>query len=299
MTEIAPANGPPEDAEELPSVVVSNSSSPKTNGVGIHGENGDGERPVREKLKKTSIAQIANGTTPPRVAEEEANQQPRTLAAGHKEDIPMENGVDLPGNPSRPLSKRPLPEAEESGTLSPDVMDITANGHTRKKSRDERPIEAVEAVEAENDISSEPMDADDQTVREAVSKPPEVAQSPEKTKDEITNATPPNAEPIDEEMKEQVSSPRKKRSRDQFEPESLERDQKVAATEETRSRRRSVELRRSPSPEETRDASSIKETEPDSTGKQFAMDKACSTESKVPPHSTHIFVSSPRLTCST
>ena len=292
MTEIMPANSPPGDAEELPSVVVSNSSSPKANGVEANGENGDGERPVREKLKKTSIAQFANGTTPPGVADEEFSKQPRTLAADCKQDTPMEDGVDVPGKSSRLLSKRPLPEAEESSTLSPDVMDITTNGHARKRSRDERLAETTEVVEEQSDISSEPMDADGQKIQEVTS---EDAQFSEKPRAETTTFIPPNAEPIDEEMKEQILSPRKKRSRDQFEAESQERDQKVAATEETRSRRRSVELKRSRSPEEPRDVSHSKGTELDSTREELAADKVIDTDSKVYSYFVYTFL--PRLTC--
>ena len=289
MTAIMPANSPRGDEEELPTVIVSNSSSQKANDEEFNGESGDGERPVREKLKKTSIAHMANGTTPPTAVDGEIEDQPRTLAADRKEDTLMEDEVDLPGKPSRPLSKRPLPEAEESGTLSPDMTDIATNGHARKKSKDERPSEAVEVVEVHSDSSSKSMDAEQQIVQDAPPKHSEDAPSPKKVETKIATVTPPITESVDEEMKEQLSSPRKKRSRDQFEPESHERGQKVAATEETRSRRRSMELKRSRSPEESGDISDSRGTDLESTREEPAVDKTSDIESKVQSSPVYIY----------
>ena len=252
--------------EELPTVMVSKSSAINTNGIDVTSENGDGERPVREKLKKTSIAQMANGTTPPRsvvIEEAEVVEQPSTLAANQKEDTPMENGVDAPETQSRPITKRPLAESDEAETLAPDVMDTSINGHARKKSRDERSIEIpkqewehVSSPESSPDsMEEDKQDKEDQVKEAADPSAVENIQGNRETKAEMITVTPQSTEPADQDMKE-ILSPRKKRSRDQFEAESQERDQKVAATEQSRLRRRSLELKRSSPTDETEETGS-------------------------------------------
>ena len=283
------SDSPPANHDNLPTVVVSKSSAAKTTAGDSTGENGDGERPVREKLKKTSIAQMANGATPPRevAIEEETAEQAPNLAATQKEDTPMENGVDTGEKPSRPISKRPLLEAEEAGTLSPDTMNTSANGHARKKSKDERSMETSKQ-ERETDILSLESSPDsmeeeneDETHEDAMDASIHNTKDIERISESVETTTPPNPESLDQEMKE-VSSPRRKRSRDQFEIESQERDQKVAATEQSKLRRRSVELKHSSPTYEAEEVSSdTKSTELDNSDGEPASVKPDASPSKV------------------
>ena len=74
----------------------------------------------------------------------------------------------------------------------------------------------------------------------------ETGETAQRTSEAATNSVSEEAEKetSDHEMRDSTVSPRKKRSRDQFDPD-VDREQKIAATEETRAHRRSDEMSRS------------------------------------------------------
>ena len=73
----------------------------------------------------------------------------------------------------------------------------------------------------------------------------EAGEPAQRTSEAVTNSVSEEAEneTSDHEMRDSTISPRKKRSRDQFDPD-LDREQKIAATKETRAHRRSDEMSR-------------------------------------------------------
>ncbi|MCJ1436696.1 hypothetical protein MMC27_006077 [Xylographa pallens] len=201
-----------------------------------------GERPIREKLKKTSIASIpkygiagANATT------DEPEEHPDTVMASQEatEETPPEiQHVDAEVRErGRPHKKRSFDDIDAVEASKDDPLDASLSAHARKRSRDIRSVEGKksasrrrspevsvqeenEALESQKQDSALRDELEDTTIKENVSKPP--------------------SETADHEMHENVLSPKKKRSRDQFESES-HREQKIAATDENRARRRSSE----------------------------------------------------------
>ncbi|KAI4232809.1 MAG: hypothetical protein L6R40_007301 [Gallowayella cf. fulva] len=185
---------------------------------------------VREKLKKTSIATL-----------------PKTDAAALPSGCGMEHRPpkdDFKGLPEQDtLNQTPSPTSESRGRLSrkrsyDDSVEPTAEAaaspwespsiqddgkHARKRSRD------VRAAQAQGTKSSGlPTEA--------------VLQERESSSDE-----PLENDVLDREMEDSISSPRKKRSREDLDTD-LHRGQKIAATEEARANRRSEDSERSQLP---------------------------------------------------
>ena len=198
-------------------------------------DNDTSERPVREKLKKTSLASIPKSTITS-AREDVEGPVDHIMSIQDSEDTPSPNitanGVE---NRGRPLRKRSLDNREATPS---EKLTQTPDGHTRKRSRDIRAGEAIkpEALKhgpPEPSLQEENEDTEDNTFI--------VARDVEDTKASSEIDTPPSeSEMADQDMQESMLSPRKKRSRDQFEAES-QREQKIAATDETRARRRSSE----------------------------------------------------------
>ena len=201
-----------------------------------------GERPIREKLKKTSIASIpkygiaeANATT------DEPEEHPDTVMASQEATEETSPDIQHVGaevrERGRPHKKRSFDDIDAVEASKDDPLDASMSAHARKRSRDIRSVdgkksasrrrspevslqEESEAIESQKQDSALRDELEDTTIKENVSKPP--------------------SETADHEMHETVLSPKKKRSRDQFESES-HREQKIAATDENRARRRSSE----------------------------------------------------------
>ena len=201
-----------------------------------------GERPIREKLKKTSIASIPKyGIAEANATFEEPEEHSDTVMASQEvmEEIPAGTWqADTDTNErGRPHKKRSFDDIDAVETSKDTPLSASMSAHARKRSRDVRSVEGTksashrrspeasvreesEALESQKQDSALRDELEDTTIKENASKPP--------------------SETTDHEMQESVLSPKKKRSRDQFESES-HREQKIAATDENRARRRSSE----------------------------------------------------------
>ncbi|MCJ1401628.1 hypothetical protein MMC11_004845 [Xylographa trunciseda] len=201
-----------------------------------------GERPIREKLKKTSIASIPKyGIVEANAEFDEPEEHPDTVMVSQEatEESPLriqqaDVAVEERG---RPHKKRSFDDIDAVETNKDHPPSASTSIHVRKRSRDVRSVEGKksasrrrspevsvqeesEALESQKQDSALRDELEDTTIKESVSKPP--------------------SETADHEMQASVLSPKKKRSRDQFESES-HREQKIAATDENRARRRSSE----------------------------------------------------------
>ena len=268
-------------------------------------DNDNGEKPVREKLKKTSLASMSNHLV---------ERQERTIKSnGEKfepdhEDRDASPGKDIDKNTveprGRPVKKRsfddldtPDPESIEAGREH--VAKPYANGHLRKRSKDvrvgelstenRRPLLAgtpvrEESEDAENgfDISEAFTDGSSNAL-DRKSPAIEIRSQVETQQDQQFQDSSELARSVsgevqsdhvvemeknsaDQEMRESASTPQKKRSRDQFDTD-VDREQKIPATEEARAYRRSDELERS-EVSAVRTRSPVSPKDPGAAGKQ-------------------------------
>ncbi|KAL8827725.1 MAG: hypothetical protein Q9170_006902, partial [Blastenia crenularia] len=191
-------------------------------------DNDASERPVREKLKKTSIASI-----------------PRNGAASKPPDTTVEQNtaieVDGPQSGDSPSEQTPSPTSESRGRLSrkrsyDDTIEVEGGAgavstkvthntpdisHARKRSRD---VRAMQSSSLES-----PTSPIEQGLPEG----------------KRADAKPLSDEAIDEEVEDPTQSPRKKRSREEFDVDA-HREQKIPATEEAKAYRRSEDSERDP-----------------------------------------------------
>ena len=204
-----------------------------------------GEPPVREKLKKTSLAAMPrSGTAPARADVHNSRNTVMDTKEGHcEQELQPENldsGVESRG---RPIRKRSLKELDTVETVQSDNNKAhveSTDGHARKRSRDVR-----SAANLKSDSRRVSLEIPLKEVNENPEPSTEMVDSGTiDMKASVETNTPTSEQDVaDEEMQESLMSPRKKRSRDQFEAES-HREQKIAATNETRARRRSSEEER-------------------------------------------------------
>ena len=247
-------------------------------------DNDTSEKPVREKLKKTSLASMSShivGRQERKLKEsEETSAQDRI----HNDSSPERPSKKMDVEPrGRPVKKRSFddldtPEIEGSEGAREHVEKLNTNGHLRKRSKDvrasdapkdnRRPLMAEIAVREElEDIANgvdlkeacfndskatveSPTPTDEflsqreieqaQQIQQVMSEPVKSV-SDKVQRDDVLGIA---KESADQEMRDSASSPRKKRSRDQFDTEA-DREQKIPATEEARAHRRSDEFERS------------------------------------------------------
>ncbi|KAI4110464.1 MAG: hypothetical protein LQ339_001329 [Xanthoria mediterranea] len=186
----------------------------------------DTSDPVREQLKKTSLAAL-----------------PRTDSTAVNNGSPVENGLlqDPKRSPEQAsLDQTPSPTSESRGRLS------------RKRSYDDSidPVDEVNGSSSENpQIEDEPKHARKRSrdVRAVHLQNPKSAATPTEGSLLERDASSDEAldnENSDPEMEDPVHSPRKKRSREDLDPDS-HRGQKIAATDEAKAYRRSEDSERS------------------------------------------------------
>lgn len=218
--------------------------------TGDSASDGDaGERPVREKLKKTSIASIPKYGVVSADMEAEAPADIVMASQGHEEyqapdpELPTtvvertNTGVEDRGRAVRKRSLEDLDAVDISNRVS---AETSTGAHARKRSRD---------VRSGRDIKSEsrrrsPKDSVREENEEIESGREAKALREDLEETKIKENTPTSGPEVeDHEMQESILSPKKKRSRDQFEAD-IQREQKIAATEENRARRRSSEEER-------------------------------------------------------
>ena len=208
-------------------------------------DNDAGERPVREKLKKTSIASIPKYGIASARADAESLGDTEMGSQGVEKELSTQ--VEYPSveaeSRGRPVRKRSLDDFDGSDTPEGEGGNQNvdkSSGHVRKRSRDVRVGGTLNVEGRRRTSPGISVQEEDEDEGKKVSR---------HTDEEMAKQNTPigNQDLVDEEMTESASSPRKKRSRDQFESETS-REQKIAATDETKARRRSLEDLR---PEET------------------------------------------------
>lgn len=241
----------------------------------------DSEKPVREKLKKTSIASISQHAMADQdIASETHN--PMEIASADQMDPVSGEGTNskdadlIRGRPVRKRSFDDLEAADVEKSSTPEVgqRQEMPNGHARKRSRDIRTGEPLkgdgrlrvidvpvheEGEDATGEKASyESLDSGSEKAVDAATEPLSRVEiepgspsrdsgdtAPHKLSTMIEHTAPEaDIETLDHEMRDSTASPRKKRSRDQFDSEA-EREQKIPATEEARAHRRSDEIDRS------------------------------------------------------
>ena len=240
------------------------------------------ERPVREKLKKTSIASISQQDRKPHDRAVGADEGDH-LVRPETESSPINKSNEDPVR-VRPVKKRSFDQSEtiqyEIDTLVADASQKdTAKVHVRKRSRDFSSLEPTKADRQLRTIdaaigkegeetpslasSIESIDAESKGEKRIPQQRPAADVALELDTDraidraqaeEGSQETDPQF--VDREMHDPTSSPRRKRSREQVETDS-HREQKIPATEEARAQRRSDELERKKSMEPSNESSVI------------------------------------------
>lgn len=272
----------PGSPNTLPQDVSASSSTPSRPITESNSDNDTSEKPVREKLKKTSLASMSNHILGRQERAARANEEKSEPGHMHRDSSPEKDTEKKRVEPrGRPVKKRSFddldtPEADGNEAGREHATKPNANGHLRKRSRDVR----VGETPKENRrplLAGTPVREESEDVANGVETSEACNNGPNNTVDSLSpvNGTPPlvereqakqaqdidesikrvsekvqqndvtNAgnEPADQEMRDSASSPRKKRSRDQFDAEA-DREQKIPATEEARAHRRSDELER-------------------------------------------------------
>ena len=201
-------------------------------------DNDVSERQTRERLKKASLSSLS-GAASEFVGAGETLDHVIMSSQDHQEQVPatdMDCGEDFRGRLGRKRSADDLVATEDSDTLGSSNAD-TKVGHTRKRSRDVRNGESQILEDRRQGSPSTTLleEAEESVDNKRIAK----ASIEADYKESAGKDTPPcGSEIIDEEMQESIRSPRKKRSRDLAEADS-HREQKIAATDENRARRRS------------------------------------------------------------
>ena len=266
---------PPQDFVMSPSYAI----RPTADAIS---DNDTSEKPVREKLKKTSLASMSSHVKGRQERAFEADEENSTLHHVYRDSSAekITDHKDLESR-GRPVKKRSFdnldaPDVESIETEKDQVEKPNANGHLRKRSRDvrtgevpheiRRPLLAGTSVREEEEDDANGSETGDDFVECSTSamdsnRPPikalsQVEIEPDKTLEGVNEIEQPSSGTVqeyqvtgtgedlaDQEMRDSASSPQKKRSRDQFDTEA-DREQKIPATEEARAHRRSDELER-------------------------------------------------------
>ena len=246
-------------------------------------DNDANEKSAREKFKKTSIASLYKHTVPLETVSQREKDASAVGSYGQAKPISenvTEEGSRGRTAGKRALEDEDINTSEHDSGLDSELQSEPPNGHTRKRSRDVRAGEQVKGNGRSYEPRKDPVQEENEDfagsekpATSLLSQPgDDVIQmdSGHESKDDSAHS---NFEPIpvssglghepkfeesrlsqgpnfeekrkveDEEMKDGNYSPRKKRSRDQMDAV-VDREQKIAATDEIRAQRRSEELDR-------------------------------------------------------
>ena len=274
----------PSDISKIPrDVSTSPPTSSKPTAESIS-DNDTSEKPVREKLKKTSLASMSSHIVGRQERIFKENEETSAPDHIHNDSSPERLTKKMDVEPrGRPVKKRSFDdldtaEIEGSEGARENLENFNANGHLRKRSKDVRASEApkdnrrpllaeiavreelediangdeskeassngpkttVESSTPTNEMLSQGKIEQAEQIRQVMNEPVKNFSDTVPRDDVSENAK----ESTDQEMRDSASSPRKKRSRDQFDTEA-DREQKIPATEEARAHRRSDEFERS------------------------------------------------------
>jgi hypothetical protein len=238
--EVATENGIPHpgDASD-PSKTHNRSLHPATDSTS---DNDASERPVREKLKKTSIASIPKSDTNHPRNDFAVEPDPSTAAENSEEGSFGGQKVVAAGIESRgrPVRKRSFDDLEADEAITGDRPILDQSGHSRKRSRDVRVGEDLKGDERLR--SADPVTVREENEDEADRFEGNISGYREENTEGITKGLSQSShqDVADQEMRDTAFSPRKKRSRDQLDTET-HREQKIPATEEAKAHRRSEE----------------------------------------------------------
>lgn len=189
------------------------------------GSDGDGgERPVREKLKKTSIASLAqytNARSHPAQVSQSEELPTASESKGEPYEIATDSGNAIRGRPARKRSFDDLQQDDAHNSVEQGLQGSLAekNGHhKRMRSRD---ISSGKELLANGETSAEVLESHDQEesdvdARRSPGGAGVLVEPPART------ATPPSSETILTD--DTIMSPKKKRSRDQFDKDHRSKD---------------------------------------------------------------------------
>lgn len=229
------------------SKIVSTSFHPPTDSAS---DNDTSERPVREKLKKTSIASMPKNDLVDQRTDDGAGNKDTTVSP-HLENYTSTSKEIFDayaGSRGRPLRKRSFDdlEAAEGGAVEAnEQLAKKPSGHARKRSRDVRAGEGFDGENRPRRAAETPV----QEVDEHLSDKGFVELGDSRFLQASQNLTRPMDQDVaDQDMRDSTLSPRKKRSRDQLDPDT-HREQKILATDEAKARRSSEEIDRDPIPQ--------------------------------------------------
>lgn len=216
------------------------------------------EGPVREKLKKTSIASIPRQAGSSGSAAEKEVEVNTTIAHVLANDAQAAGDGSSPEatDRGRPVRKRSFDDLDvDRATPSDSHEPDTGNqgGRERKRSKDIRASRGPHSGTNEVTIYAiQPADVVE--TGKKVEKDDESTKAKEMPNDMNEESIPASidTEFFDEEMHQSTFSPRKKRSRDHLDADS-QREQKIPATEEAKAHRRSEEDERDDKPLEDDD----------------------------------------------
>lgn len=245
-----------------PSLSNNDSDSPTTHlssllsGNESASDNDTSERPVREKLKKTSLGSIPKNSAAHSQPDADSINDSKAAHQNPEPDISggLENSTNSLGSRGRSIRKRSFDDLETNTDNT--ATDQSVREHVRKRSREVLEHEDVKADEDARGICEDvkvygrergvilTTAQEDNKHKLETCNMDESGSGKETLIKIATNAASSSLHDIrDQEMRDSAFSPRKKRSRDQFDTETY-REQKIAATEETKAHRRSEENER-------------------------------------------------------
>lgn len=201
-------------------------------------DNDTSERPVREKLKKTSIASIPkNGLVSPRAHMETAQGDAMSIQHLEEHQVAEKETIDPSvGSRGRSLRKRSFEDFE---TIEGDGVEVDEQSagilseHTRKRSRDVRTGEGLEGeIRPREDAKIPAQESDEQNLNDNDMIEPD-NYHPMSAPLNVANS-------LDQDMRDSALSPRRKRSRD-LDTDTY-REQKIPATKGIKAMRSSDEI---------------------------------------------------------
>lgn len=212
-------------------------------------DNETGEKPIREKLKKTSIASIPRNDLSNLRDDDTSESVLKNDRAESSQDFRQDQmSVDkfaeiVNGGRGRSLRKRSFDDLDtgaDNCAFLDELLYENPSLHTRKRSRDVRVDSSQKAQHSSPRISAIAVQGSTQKTTQTHRDHADLIQYAEAIK-EIAPVS--DTSCAEQETNDSILSPRKKRSRDQLDSDT-DREQKIVATEETKALRRSEENER-------------------------------------------------------
>lgn len=212
-------------------------------------DNEASEGPVREKLKKTSIASIPRQTGPSEGGRANEAETTPTIAHVLANDAQATEEGSSPdtADRGRPTRKRSFDDLDMESPSQPNNPQPDAgnqSGRERKRSKDVRMGKCGQPIAYESSVSTD--QSPDVLEKENNTNKASQSTAADTSLEQMNNDSSPGPADIKvtyEEMHHSAFSPRKKRSRDQMDADA-QREQKIPATEEAKAHRRSEEHER-------------------------------------------------------